>query len=218
MKIQWFGKVCFIPGVEYNSNSVLVKDEKIMIIDPGLPDNYYLLGALESVGIKSEDVDIIVNTDCHVDHCGGNTMFPNAELMSGSAEYISAADPKYTLSETFGVKMKKRKVKKISSGTTISLGETSWQVIETPGHAPGAISLYEPELKILASGDVVFKEGVGRTDLPGGNIKQLRKSLEKLSKMDIDLVLPGHGEPCYKENILLGLDLANVLAPGVAGK
>jgi len=220
MKLETYGKIHFVPGVGNNSNSIVVIDEKIAVIDPGLPDNYYLLGVLEELGVTPDQVDIVVNTDCHADHCGGNSMFHNAKIYSGkeSSDYISSADPKYTLSETFGVKLKKRKVQALKDGQILDLGETKLKVINTPGHAPDGISLYSEELKVLICGDVIFREGIGRTDFPGGDIKKLRKTIEKISEMDIDIFIPGHGPSGMNEHILLALDLVNMLAPGVAGK
>jgi hydroxyacylglutathione hydrolase len=67
-------------------------------------------------------------------------------------------------------------------------------VIYTPGHSPGSISLYLPETKILFTGDLLFKGGVGRTDLPGGNGSQLKESIKSLTQLEIEWLLPGHGE------------------------
>lgn len=70
-----------------------------------------------------------------------------------------------------------------------------WEILHTPGHTPGSICLLNRKSKTLFSGDTLFRGGVGRTDLPGGDWKLLRKSLEKLSVLDREtLVLPGHGE------------------------
>ncbi len=220
MEIKKYQNIYFIPGTGMNSNSVLVLDEKKLLVDPGLPDNYYLLGVLEELGIAPEEVDIVVNTEPHADHCGGNSMFKNAEVYAGkdAADYISAADPKYTASDLFGLKLQKRKVKPLSDKQEILLGKTKLVVLSTPGHAPGGISLYEPDLKILVCGDVAFKNGVGRTDLPGGDMKKLRKSLEKLVTLDFDVFLPGHGPPGFKVHMIQDFELANMLAPGVRGK
>ncbi|HQN20182.1 MAG TPA: MBL fold metallo-hydrolase, partial [Syntrophobacteraceae bacterium] len=69
-----------------------------------------------------------------------------------------------------------------------------FRVIHTPGHSPGSISLYWPEQKALFTGDVIFKDGLGRTDLPGGNGSTLKKSIRKLAELDVECLLPGHGD------------------------
>ncbi len=221
MNVEKYGdRLFFVEGRKMNSNSVIVVDNKVAVIDPGLPDNYYLLGVLKKLGVDPEEVEIVLDTEPHADHCGGNALFPNAEVFAGegAAEYISAADPKYTAAEFLGVKLKKVKVNSLRDGQEVALGKTVFKVISTPGHAVGGVSFYEPNLKILVCGDVAFKEGVGRTDLPGGDIKVLRKSLEKLAGLDFDVLLPGHGPPGFKEHLIQSLELANVLAPGVGGK
>lgn len=82
------------------------------------------------------------------------------------------------------------------------------EVIETPGHTTGGICLYDQVTGSLFSGDTVFAEGIGRTDFEGGDINQLRTSLNKLKKLDIKDLYPGHGpnvEGSGKESIIKGL-------------
>ncbi len=69
-----------------------------------------------------------------------------------------------------------------------------FEVFLTPGHSPGSLCLYWPERKVLFTGDVIFKAGIGRTDFLEGNPSSLRRSIERLSRLETDLLLPGHGE------------------------
>jgi glyoxylase-like metal-dependent hydrolase (beta-lactamase superfamily II) len=66
------------------------------------------------------------------------------------------------------------------------------KVLLTPGHSPGSISLYLEDDKILVTGDVVFAGSIGRTDLPGGSPSLLRKSIDRLSQLDVEHLVPGH--------------------------
>lgn len=75
----------------------------------------------------------------------------------------------------------------------IKIGDLDLKVIHTPGHSPGSFSLYWPDRKVLLTGDVVFYQGLGRTDLPGGNGEELKESIRRISRLDIDYLLPGHG-------------------------
>jgi glyoxylase-like metal-dependent hydrolase (beta-lactamase superfamily II) len=68
----------------------------------------------------------------------------------------------------------------------------SLNIIHTPGHSPGSISIYWAKNKVLIPGDVLFHGGVGRTDLPGGDGKLLKQSIERLSELDSEYLLPGH--------------------------
>ncbi len=84
----------------------------------------------------------------------------------------------------------------IEEGDRIKLGNLSLKVLHTPGHTPGSICLYEGKSKSLFSGDTVFSDGgFGRTDLTGGSLEKMVKSLEKLSEVDIEMLYPGHGDP-----------------------
>jgi len=62
------------------------------------------------------------------------------------------------------------------------------------GHTPGSICIYWPKHKVLFTGDLIFKDGLGRTDLSGGDGKLLKKSIQRMSDLDIEWILPGHGD------------------------
>ena len=70
-----------------------------------------------------------------------------------------------------------------------------FQILFTPGHSPGSISLYSPDDKLIVSGDVLFRDSIGRTDLPGGDFQTLMGSIrDKLYPLPDDVqVIPGHG-------------------------
>jgi len=74
------------------------------------------------------------------------------------------------------------------------IGDKAFQVILTPGHSPGSVCLYWPEKKALFTGDVVFSQSIGRTDLPGGSGRQLKESIMRLAELDVDILCPGHGD------------------------
>jgi glyoxylase-like metal-dependent hydrolase (beta-lactamase superfamily II) len=77
----------------------------------------------------------------------------------------------------------------------LHIGTELFQVLKTPGHTPASICLYWPARKALFTGDVLFNQGIGRTDLPGGNGSMLKASIEQLSALDVDYLLTGHGDP-----------------------
>ena len=79
---------------------------------------------------------------------------------------------------------------------SISFGQSELQIISTPGHTPGHVAFYEPNAKILFTGDTLFRESIGRTDLPGGDYSWIMKSiLEKIMPLGDEVkVYPGHGE------------------------
>ena len=76
------------------------------------------------------------------------------------------------------------------------------EVMHTPGHSPGSISLYWQQEKTLIVGDLIFKDGIGRTDIPGGSSEILKQSIVQLRDLNVEHLLPGHGELISgKENV-----------------
>ena len=84
----------------------------------------------------------------------------------------------------------------VDEGDVISFGNTTLDIIYTPGHSPASISFYHKESKILIAGDVLFQGAIGRTDLPGGNFEVLIRMIKSkfLTLPDETIVYPGHGE------------------------
>jgi glyoxylase-like metal-dependent hydrolase (beta-lactamase superfamily II) len=76
----------------------------------------------------------------------------------------------------------------------LNVGDLQLQVYHTPGHSPGSVCVYWPEARALFSGDLIFKEGLGRTDLPGGNGALLKQSIRRMAELDLEIIYPGHGD------------------------
>lgn len=82
----------------------------------------------------------------------------------------------------------------LEDGDVLDIGALHFHLLHTPGHSPGSICLYEPDQQLLFSGDTLFHNGYGRTDLPGGSEEEMWKSLVRLSGLPPQLHLfPGHG-------------------------
>jgi hydroxyacylglutathione hydrolase len=76
----------------------------------------------------------------------------------------------------------------------LTVGDISLDVFHTPGHSPGGITLFWSAEKALFTGDLIFKGGLGRTDLPGGDGRQLKESIRRMGSLDSHWLLSGHGE------------------------
>ena len=85
----------------------------------------------------------------------------------------------------------------------LRLKDKVFQIYESPGHSPGSLTIYWPDRKILFTGDVVFYSGIGRTDCLEGNSNLLMQSIERLSRLDTELLLPGHGEVVTGKDLVL---------------
>lgn len=188
--------ITLIEGVGANSNCYLVECAGgiNVLVDTGTADNF--LRIKEHV----KKLDVIVNTHCHYDHTGGNLLVKKefgAKLLAHEldAPYISSGDGEHTCSSMFGKVLTGVKVDIVLKDGDVVLDTTGLEVVHTPGHTVGGICLYDRKRKILFSGDTLFANGgVGRTDLPGGDYEALLASLRKISLLDVDVILPGHGE------------------------
>ena len=187
-------------GVGFESNMYLIDKEVLVDTGTGLffPQ---IRENLINLGIDPKKIKLIVNTHCHFDHVGGDKSFRdlcNAEIAihESDARALEEGDNDLTLATMFGKKMKSITVdRRLKERDKIKTSNFCFEVIHTPGHTPGSICLYESKKKILISGDTLFSDGIGRSDLPGGDSDLLRESLKKLSKLKITYLLPGHGMP-----------------------
>ena len=199
----------FIFGL-FETNTYVASDEKgnALLIDPACMREFEqqaLLRYIETEGLK---VCAIVATHGHLDHLWGakwaterwalpvlihEADFPMAEAMQ--QQYAMFGIRK--TAESFPIEPLTAEggpTAKRSNSDTV-LQRSGLSILSTPGHTPGSICLYFPEEKTLFSGDTLFQNGFGRTDLPGGNMGQLICSLEHLFTLPNDvLVYPGHGE------------------------
>jgi len=140
---------------------------------------------------------IILNTHGHVDHIGANKdikeRFGIPLLIHSLDNPMLAKAQQSELSFFLGAKESPPADKFFKEGDRIKIGNSSLQVLHTPGHSPGSVSFLAETF--LLSGDTLFWGGVGRTDLPGGSWKDLENSIKTkiLTLPDELLVLPGHG-------------------------
>jgi len=195
-------------GYGFESNVYLIIDEKIALIDAGT--GFETKNLIKQIEEYTNKIDIIILTHEHLDHCGGAAALKeHFNVKIAMHEHGSAAVENGIFSEFFNARIEKTRVDiKLKGGEIIKLGEYELHVIHTPGHSMGSICLYEPNKKALFSGDTIFLDGgIGRTDFPGGNAALLKKSIEKLSKLDVKALYPGHGD-YDEENGSLHIKLA----------
>ncbi|MFX1295730.1 MAG: MBL fold metallo-hydrolase [Promethearchaeota archaeon] len=184
--MQVMDGVIFIPGVGFNSNVYIIGRNEIGIIDTGASPNYVsnVLDKMKEFNLQPEKVKKIILTHIHPDHTGGIIGFIKA---FNPTIYMHKADGVFLIQE-FSDRMQL-----LVGDETLTIDNFSFQVIHTPGHSPGGICLYDAKQKLLFSGDTIFSHGsVGRTDLRGGNSRLLVQSIEKLLKLDVEYLCPGH--------------------------
>ena len=167
-----------------------------IVIDPG--DN--IPEILEIVQRHGLTVKAIVITHAHIDHIGGAHklrtatgapvyMNPNdtllRDMLDVQAGWLGVETPEKVTIDT-----------PVREGDKLVLGTTEFSVLDTPGHTQGSISLWIPAENKLIAGDTLFRDSIGRTDLPGGDGRQILRSIhDKLLPLpDETIVIPGHGE------------------------
>ncbi|MGB9628779.1 MAG: MBL fold metallo-hydrolase [Thermodesulfobacteriota bacterium] len=182
---------------ENNCNTYLIRGEVTLLIDPGhsrhVPN---LFRQMEKDGISQEEIRLILLTHSHPDHLEGLELFLNKSVrisMAQEEERYLLESGKY-LFEMMGQPIPKFRIDFYLKEGVLHLGEKIFEIYKTPGHSPGSLSIYWPEQKVLFTGDVLFYGGIGRTDFLEGDSKLLMRSIERLSQLDIELLLPGHGE------------------------
>jgi glyoxylase-like metal-dependent hydrolase (beta-lactamase superfamily II) len=211
-------KIHTIPGYQFDSNIYIIDGEIPTIIDTGTGLHQNLVEKELKRLINPESLKQIILTHEHYDHCGGvekikNLTKNNAIIIAHEIASEKIEKGISIFAELTGGKMSKMPVdKKIKKDDTIKIGDKGFKTIYTPGHTPGCICLYNSEFKTLFSGDTIFANGsFGRYDFPGGNLKQLKESVNILDKYDIENIYPGHESTVEKEgNFHIQMSLKNL--------
>ena len=181
---------------ENNANTIFIDGPVPTLIDPGHAHLFNNVAAgLSRDGVDMARLKLILFTHAHPDHIEATELFDEGVLRAiGKDEYLYMREEAKELFLATGAQMPGRPFKLLLNEGPLTLGDKTFLVITTPGHSPGSICLYEPKEKVLISGDTVFYLGVGRTDLPGGDPDRLAESIKKLSGLDVEYLIPGHGE------------------------
>ena len=171
------------------------QSHQAIVIDPG--DNIdEILAILEKHGLRVKE---IVITHAHIDHIGGAAKL---KASTGAPVLMNANDQELydhldVQASWLGMEPPTRTAidDAARDGDVLTLGPAEFRVLHTPGHTQGSISLWIPGENKLIAGDTLFRDSIGRTDLPGGNPRQILRSIEdKLLKLPEEtVVFPGHG-------------------------
>lgn len=189
-----------------NANHVLLKSEDgHVLVDSGYVRYAAMTLALIASrrGLDGEPLAKLVNTHCHSDHIGGNAAVKRAyacpiALPESEAPYVERWDQKALLLDYADQRAERFVVDEIlRAGSTHVWGGLEWQAMAAPGHAMHALIFYNPEHRILISGDALWENGYGfvmpraidPTAMPA-----TRATLELIAALDVRIVIPGHGD------------------------
>ena len=178
------------------SNVYFLIGKEIALIDSSLRINARdIENALASIGLSTSEVTHVLLTHAHADHIGCASLFKNATIYmhEKDARYVELRDIMYTCSEFFSQNEFPKIHVKLSGNETINVKPFKLQVIFTPGHTAGSVCFFDAQRGLLFSGDTLFAESAGRTDLLGGSEEKLIESLLSLKFLNFNTLLPGHG-------------------------
>ena len=193
-----------------NCNSYVIANAlpggKHVIVDPGQVVNEArqhcldrLVAEMERDGLRVENVGLIINTHAHPDHYGASQTIKerNNALVTISEEdtqlmkvMMEQLAPQLGM---IGLEVPRIEADFYLQEGRLDLGEgLSLEVLSTPGHSPGHMSVYLPALKALIGGDLIFYGSTGRVDVPGGSARSLKESIERIAQLEIEYLLTGH--------------------------
>jgi hydroxyacylglutathione hydrolase len=172
------------------------QSREALVVDPG-DDIDQLLAIIRRHQLK---VTAILITHAHIDHIGGAQKLKQA---TGAPVYMNANDME--LKRMLGIQASWLGMPEpeqpeidvpIKEGDRLIVGPAEFHVLHTPGHTQGSVSLWIPSEGKLVAGDTLFRDSIGRTDLPGGDGRQILRSIrDKLLPLPPEtIVIPGHGD------------------------
>jgi hydroxyacylglutathione hydrolase len=191
---------------ENNCNSYVITGGKIVLIDPGHTRHLKsVFHQMEEDGLSPEKIDLVIVTHSHPDHMEGVEAFFNkpVRITMGQEEERYLLESGKILFDMMGMPLSNIRIDFYLKEGELRLGGQTFHVYQSPGHSPGSLTIYWQDRKVLFTGDVVFLGGIGRTDFLEGNSKLLMESIERLSLLDTELLLPGHGEVVMGKELVL---------------
>ncbi len=185
----------------FQENTYIIYDDTMeaIIFDPGCNSLSEQQQIVDFIEVKKLNLVKLINTHCHIDHVLGNRFIADKyelkleahegeKMMLGNQPNVAMMyGIPYDPSPEIGVYLKE--------GEYLKFGNTVLEMYYTPGHSPASLSFFHRETKQLIAGDVLFRDSIGRTDLPGGNFDTLIESIKtQLFTLGDDVVVyPGHG-------------------------
>jgi hydroxyacylglutathione hydrolase len=192
-------KVTIIPVTPFQQNCTLLwceASKRGVVVDPGgdLPD---VARAIARAGVA---VDKIWLTHGHVDHAGGAADLKaslNVSIEGPHRDDLFLLQRVAESARSFGIANASNVTpdRWLDDGDQVAVGELTFDVLHCPGHSPGSVVYFNPAERLAIVGDVLFAGSVGRTDLPGGDRRQLFRSIrDKLLPLGDDVaIISGHG-------------------------
>ncbi len=181
-----------------NCNTFLIQGEQKILIDPGHQAHFsHVEAGLRDIGLTIDDVDVVLCTHCHPDHLEAALQFKETKALLAyhQEEWTFIQTMGKQLESLFGFSVNDMAPDFFLKEGDLRLSDVELAVYHSPGHSPGSVCFHWPAQNVLFSGDLIFNGGLGRTDLPGGNGSQLKHSIRRMQSLNLEWILPGHGDP-----------------------
>lgn len=188
-----------------SNNIVFFEGQTAAVVDSGYVSHAAQTIALVERVLDGRRLTRLINTHSHSDHIGGNAALQasfhcHITVPQGIAATIADWDEAALLLSPLGQRAARfMHDATYADGDEFCLGELNWRAIAVPGHDMDALALYNPEQRLLISGDALWEDGFGVifAELLGNpdGLKCARETLEMLGRLPIDAVIPGHGAP-----------------------
>jgi len=168
------------------------------LVDPGLEPE----PLLDYLRHKQLQPQRVLLTHCHGDHIGGlsavKELWPEAVVGAPLAEADWLTDPARNLSLPFGMHVVAPEADEtFQAGEELQMGGLTWEILDTAGHSPGGVSFYCRRCGVVLTGDALFADSIGRSDIPEADGEKLLRNIRRslLALPESTRVLPGHGPP-----------------------
>ncbi|RLC24360.1 MAG: MBL fold metallo-hydrolase [Deltaproteobacteria bacterium] len=177
---------------------VIKGSDKTVLIDTGLPGAAKAIEhGLSEINLRIRDIDLLVLTHEHLDHVGSAPVFFDTAMVAAhrlAAMKIQLQDEFAMMNQLFGLPADGFRIDIcLEAGSVICLGNYNLHVIHSPGHSSGSICLYEPDQRLIFTGDTIFTGGNIGGVFGSGSISDYIESIKRLSMLKVDDYYAGHG-------------------------
>lgn len=185
----------------FQENTYIVYDENGLcaVFDPGMSNRREELSLTSFIEQNRLKPIALYNTHCHIDHVLGNSFIYEEyglipQFHEGEVPVLVAVE---NMAPAYGFRYETSPIPEnfLVENQTVAIGDHTLQLLFVPGHSPAHLCFYSSENAFVIGGDVLFRNSIGRTDLPGGNHQQLLDNIQQkiYTLPDDTIVYPGHG-------------------------
>lgn len=189
---------CF-NAFQENTYILYNKDKEAIIVDPGCYTRIEQKILTSFIELHELTPTLLFNTHCHLDHVFGNNFvsekYQLTALLHQQEQVVLDRLQEASTKWNIPCEAYKGPVKYVEQEDIIHFGEDQFKILFTPGHSPGSICFFNAQQDFIVSGDLIFKDGVGRTDLPGCDPNALIKSIQEqiFPLPETTTIYSGHG-------------------------